>query len=239
MPGWLPHRSGVCRARRDPGQHSASACCPQPAGKAVQRLKNVKLCLKQPPWGLPAQQAPLGTGRDSWSYTWVGCWGSHSRTEQAGDAPGGNVTMPCRMGPPGQGTLCPLWGLWAQDWVLISTHHARSAMVSLENQCRVHSLDGSVVSEEQESPSSVKGDGAGFLSSWLRFFRAQRMVAQLLRLEKELLGFVLWWEPREGLFLHSWALQRTRTLSTCSQPWLPALSLLISLERWHGANSAS
>lgn len=59
MPGWLPHQSGVCRARRDPGQHSASACCPQPAGKAVGRLKNVKLCLKQPPWGLPAQQAPL------------------------------------------------------------------------------------------------------------------------------------------------------------------------------------
>lgn len=86
--------------------------------------------------------------------------------------------MPCRMGPPGQGTLCPLWGLWAQDWVLIATHHARSAVASLENQCRVHSLDGSVVSEEQESPSSLQGDG--LLSSWLQFFRAQSMVAQLL-----------------------------------------------------------
>lgn len=66
-----------------------------------------------------------------------------------------------RMGPPvcRTGDPVPRCGMdvWAEGWVLISARHARSSVASLENQCRVYSLDGSVVSEKQESPSSVGG----------------------------------------------------------------------------------
>lgn len=57
------------------------------------------------------------------------------------------------MGPPvcRTGDPVPCWGVWAKDWGLISTHHTRSSVASLESQCRVHALDGGVVSEEQES----------------------------------------------------------------------------------------
>lgn len=58
------------------------------------------------------------------------------------------------MGPPVCRTGDPVPSVWAEDWVFIS---ARSSVASLGNQCRVYSLDGSVVSEEQESPGSVGG----------------------------------------------------------------------------------
>ena len=55
------------------------------------------------------------------------------------------------------GPCTTLRGVWDKGWVLTSTRHTQSSVASLENQCRAYSLDGSVVPEKQESPSSVGG----------------------------------------------------------------------------------
>lgn len=56
-----------------------------------------------------------------------------------------------------RGPCALLWSAWAEGWVLMSAHHAWSSLVPLENQRRVYSLDGSVVSGKQESPRSAGG----------------------------------------------------------------------------------
>lgn len=84
----------------------------------------------------------------------------------------------------------------------------------------------------RRAPGRREGDGFGLFSGWFQFFRAQRTVAQHLESEKELLGFCpvtkAQWRsvpPEQS------PAEDQGTLGTHSQAWLPALSLLISLER--------
>lgn len=45
---WGVQEKEGSRGGVQPGQHSASACSPQPSGRTIERLTDVKLSLKQP-----------------------------------------------------------------------------------------------------------------------------------------------------------------------------------------------
>lgn len=123
-------------------------------------------------------------------------------------------------------------------------------MTSLENQCRAYSLDGSVVPEKQERPSSV-----GAWWSWFGLWVAS--VCQgtedggsAFGLREGTIGLLSCEKRPVEVCSQSRAEQSSAppeqspvedqgSQHTCSQAWLAAQSSIISMERWHGDNSAS